>query len=246
MCGGAGVTGGRLGETGAMTGGASASSVGGGAAPNRPVAGGAGGTVGTAPIRSVWPPSRGAAGAYPRDVVPVPARNSCSVSGGGELTGHAAAAPKAPSRSPWSPRPPGSLDGCGPGGTPYPCLLIGPAGLTGLVPRAGASSLTGGAAGSTARGPLAGRSSGGLTVAVPSMVVGRRAAWSAARLIRPRRSARDDGEPGLGWTICPGTTAVARARATDSARSSRARAPIVRPGSRTSPRESWETNQAGR
>jgi hypothetical protein len=120
----------------------------------------------------------------------------------------------------------------------------GPAGLTGLVPRAGASSLT---AGNTARGPFAGKSSGGLTVAVPSMVVGRRAAaWSAARLIRPRRSARVDGEVGLGWTIWPGTTAVARARATDSARSRRARAPIVRPGRRTSPRESWETNHAGR
>jgi hypothetical protein len=49
-----------------------------------------------------------------------------------------------------------------------------------------------------------------------------------------------------GGTIWPGTTAVARARATDSARSRRARAPIVRPGRRTSPRASWDTNQAGR
>jgi hypothetical protein len=48
------------------------------------------------------------------------------------------------------------------------------------------------------------------------------------------------------WTTCPGTDARARARAADSARSRRARAPMVRPGSRTSPRASWPTNQAGR
>ncbi|MCF0094563.1 hypothetical protein B0E54_03415 [Micromonospora sp. MH99] len=35
-------------------------------------------------------------------------------------------------------------------------------------------------------------------------------------------------------------------RASVSARSSRARAPMARPGSRTSPRESCDTNQAGR
>ncbi|WP_239127279.1 hypothetical protein [Asanoa siamensis] len=48
------------------------------------------------------------------------------------------------------------------------------------------------------------------------------------------------------WTTCPGTEARARARAAVSARSRRARAPMVRPGSRTSPRASWDTNQAGR
>ncbi|BCB81070.1 hypothetical protein Pflav_074800 [Phytohabitans flavus] len=49
-----------------------------------------------------------------------------------------------------------------------------------------------------------------------------------------------------GGAMRPGTTAVARARAADSAFSSRERAAMERPGSRTSPRANWVTNQAGR
>ncbi|TWH67901.1 hypothetical protein JD77_02886 [Micromonospora olivasterospora] len=53
------------------------------------------------------------------------------------------------------------------------------------------------------------------------------------------------GAPSAGASR-PGTAELARALATVSACSSRARTPMVRPGSRTSPRDSWETNQAGR
>ncbi|BCJ65158.1 hypothetical protein Prubr_21790 [Polymorphospora rubra] len=59
-----------------------------------------------------------------------------------------------------------------------------------------------------------------------------------------------EGAPGcageVGSAAERGTAAVARARAACSTRSSRARAPMVRPGNRTSPLASWETNQAGR
>ena len=114
----------------------------------------------------------------------------------------------------------------------------------------GAGSATGAASGrgSADTGGAGTTAAGSTSCASPSMTTGWRTDCGGRGTCGNGGGARSAARGVAGRSGVPprgGTCAVARARSAVAC-SIRARAPIVRPGSRTSPRLSWATNQAGR